>query len=491
MVSSDDISLVRDSNSDQHEAVPGMSSSEALESGNKHRRPHRKSRLGCQPCKKRKIKCDEARPSCLNCVRREVDCSFPLESVVHQDPATGVCGCRYSGCRPGASQHSSASSSTEPLARAQSGPDRVPGDLRSLLEEQSTKMDIMSRRLSSMESAMAQLTQTGLYQPALSYSDAALLSHFFTNTVPTMIVDDGGGGGRDFWHVRLPDLSSRHPHVLHLLLALAALHKSRSCPQHQFAHLLEQAERHQLLGIQGTTPLLGNIDDDHYEVAYTSAVLIGLVNLAMGPRQGEYVAFSDHGAANFLGLLRGVRSIKSHHDQRAPPPEIPPPCTWTASRIRVAELGFQAGGHYGEHLQRLRHLVEEIADDGLRGSYVAAMDDLEQFFVCMDGPDVATYYMSPFGWLYRISDSFLGRIQDKEPLALAMLSCFTVVLKGLESGWAADGWADHIMSGIWIYLAPEYRDMVRWPMQRLGWEPGEEDVPLRVALASTPLTTHT
>ncbi|WQF90559.1 Putative zn(2)Cys(6) fungal-type DNA-binding domain, fungal transcription factor [Colletotrichum destructivum] len=490
MVSSDDVSPARDSNSDRHEAVPGMSSSETPDSGIKHRRPHRKSRTGCQPCKKRKIKCDEARPSCLNCVRRKVDCSFPLESVVHQDPATGVCGYRYSGCRPGTSQHSSARNSAEPLARAQFVPDRVPGDLRSLLKEQSTKIDIMSQRLSVMEGAMAQLAKPGLYQPALSYSDAALLSHFFANTVPTMVVDDVGEGGRDFWHVRLPDLSSRHPHVLHLLLALAALHKSRSCPQHQSTHLLEQAERHQLLGIQGTTPLLGNINDN-YEVAYTSAVLIGLVNLAMGPRLGEYVAFSDQGAANFLGLLRGVRSIKFHYHQRAPPPEIPSPYMWAVDRIRVAELGFQAGGHYGEHLRRLRHLVDEITDAGLRGSYVAAMDDLEQLFVRMDEPDVATYYMSPFGWLYRISDRFLGRIQDKEPLALAMLSCFTIVLKGLESGWAADGWASHIMSGIWIYLAPEYRDMVRWPMQRLGWEPGEEDVLLRAALASTPLSIHT
>ncbi|TQN68501.1 Sterol uptake control protein 2 [Colletotrichum shisoi] len=341
MVSSDEISPVRDSNSDHHEEVSGMGSSEAPESGNKHRRPHRKSRLGRQPGKKRKIKCDETRPSCLNCVRREVDCSCTSRSA-------------------------------EPLARAQSGPDRVPGDLRSLLEEQSTKMDIVSRRLSSMESAMAPLAQTGLYQPAVSYFDAAFLSHFFTSTVPTMIVDDGGGvggggGGGDFWHVRFPDLNSRHPHVLHLL------------------------------------------------------------------------------------------------------------------------LGFQAVGHYGEHLQRLSHLVEEITDDGLRGSYVAAMDDLEQFFVWMEGPDVATYYMSPFGWPYRVSDRFLGRIQDKEPLAPAMLSCFTRRAQGAgERMGGADGWADHIMSGIWIYLAPEYGDMVRWPMQRLGWEPGEEDVPLRVALASTP-----
>ncbi|KAJ5312689.1 hypothetical protein N7508_003519 [Penicillium antarcticum] len=40
------------------------------------RKYHSKSRTGCQICRSRKIKCDEQRPSCLNCVKRELQCSF-------------------------------------------------------------------------------------------------------------------------------------------------------------------------------------------------------------------------------------------------------------------------------------------------------------------------------------------------------------------------------------------------------------------------------
>ncbi|KLU85830.1 hypothetical protein MAPG_04850 [Magnaporthiopsis poae ATCC 64411] len=40
------------------------------------RRSHRKSRNGCGTCKRRKIKCDEHRPSCRNCIRHGVACSF-------------------------------------------------------------------------------------------------------------------------------------------------------------------------------------------------------------------------------------------------------------------------------------------------------------------------------------------------------------------------------------------------------------------------------
>ncbi|KAF2112995.1 hypothetical protein BDV96DRAFT_579546 [Lophiotrema nucula] len=52
------------------------------DSGGKNikRRSHRKSRLGCQNCKTRRIKCDERRPECTNCKKRQVRCDYVVES---------------------------------------------------------------------------------------------------------------------------------------------------------------------------------------------------------------------------------------------------------------------------------------------------------------------------------------------------------------------------------------------------------------------------
>ncbi|KAI0518542.1 hypothetical protein F5B22DRAFT_69716 [Xylaria bambusicola] len=41
------------------------------------KRPHRKSRAGCKQCKKRKVKCDEAKPSCKACTLRKEPCVYP------------------------------------------------------------------------------------------------------------------------------------------------------------------------------------------------------------------------------------------------------------------------------------------------------------------------------------------------------------------------------------------------------------------------------
>ncbi|XMA14370.1 hypothetical protein WAI453_007161 [Rhynchosporium graminicola] len=41
--------------------------------------PKRRSRTGCNPCKIRKIKCDERHPFCFNCERQNVNCDFQIK----------------------------------------------------------------------------------------------------------------------------------------------------------------------------------------------------------------------------------------------------------------------------------------------------------------------------------------------------------------------------------------------------------------------------
>lgn len=44
------------------------------------RRSHKKSRKGCHECKKRHVKCDETRPSCVSCETASIRCSFKHEA---------------------------------------------------------------------------------------------------------------------------------------------------------------------------------------------------------------------------------------------------------------------------------------------------------------------------------------------------------------------------------------------------------------------------
>ncbi|KAH7303616.1 hypothetical protein B0I35DRAFT_364637 [Stachybotrys elegans] len=48
------------------------------------KRPHRKSRFGCDQCRKRRVKCDERMPRCTNCTQRSEDCRFSRRQGLQQ-----------------------------------------------------------------------------------------------------------------------------------------------------------------------------------------------------------------------------------------------------------------------------------------------------------------------------------------------------------------------------------------------------------------------
>ncbi|KAL6820212.1 hypothetical protein J3E69DRAFT_53022 [Trichoderma sp. SZMC 28015] len=69
-----------DSSVDLHESPSEQGSSDAVvRKSNKplSRRGHFKSRLGCFNCKRRRVKCNELRPSCSPCCRLGLNCSYP------------------------------------------------------------------------------------------------------------------------------------------------------------------------------------------------------------------------------------------------------------------------------------------------------------------------------------------------------------------------------------------------------------------------------
>ncbi|KAL7931102.1 hypothetical protein V8C35DRAFT_126705 [Trichoderma chlorosporum] len=52
------------------------------------KRPHKKSRSGCQNCKARKVKCDESRPVCRSCKLRNAECVYSPAQKPHRSPVT-------------------------------------------------------------------------------------------------------------------------------------------------------------------------------------------------------------------------------------------------------------------------------------------------------------------------------------------------------------------------------------------------------------------
>ncbi|KAK4640077.1 hypothetical protein QC761_603770 [Podospora bellae-mahoneyi] len=56
-----------------------------METEYRTRRPHKKSRNGCLPCKQRRKKCDERRPCCTRCADRDLKCQYQSRQPQRED----------------------------------------------------------------------------------------------------------------------------------------------------------------------------------------------------------------------------------------------------------------------------------------------------------------------------------------------------------------------------------------------------------------------
>ncbi|KAL0570219.1 transcription factor [Marasmius crinis-equi] len=136
-------------------------------------RSHKKSRTGCAQCKKRRVKCDEGRPTCGNCERRQSDCVYVERSKPDDD---------------------------------ESVPDKP--------------IEIKTRR----QKTELQLVRRSPTPPPFSSLDMVslrLFHHWCTLTANTLAHSDNALRGMQH---SIPQLAFQHPSIMHVLLAVAAQH---------------------------------------------------------------------------------------------------------------------------------------------------------------------------------------------------------------------------------------------------------------------------
>ena len=468
----------------------------------RERRPHRKSRTGCQACKQRKIKCDESRPSCLNCKRREVDCSWPADksrrNAEEQSRSVSVsaqCRPSPSGFEPASPVHENSIQGTfrfvpytkfngpgpeSCMTRAESSDTCRPTTSKHSGEQ---NLQQLSERIAYLEGTINKPNANHPQHPStLTYADMALLHHYFH--LPDKLPGDD----------KLLETSFLNPHLLHLILGYSALHWARQEP-HRKHELILQAEKHNDIGMRGATQLLSSAKkglDESMQLMINSAVFIGLYHLGLGPQPGEYMGFSDHdGRASFLVFIRGVRITRENKEEATQQHSPMPHGTRSVSSSPGFDINVSGGlqftdSGYARHLDHLRQLAQSNMNDPLSSAskdasiYLTAIAKLEPYFEAIYPQATLSasqltdeHSRLAFGWLYRASDGFMHRLQEKAPLALAIFACFAVVLKKLETVWFVEGWPEHIMFGVWKFLRMDLRNLIRWPMQELELDHGE------------------
>ncbi|KAJ0420964.1 hypothetical protein BJY00DRAFT_119215 [Aspergillus carlsbadensis] len=400
------------------------------------RRTHRKSRLGCGNCKKRRVKCDEKKPTCSNCLQHSIECDFTARS---------------------------ASESLTPPARRyqfrQSKYQQVASPSPQVQEPEKTTS-------AAVQCDIPPIPDKG----GISLSDLHLFHHFTTTTYRTF------GGESDatqrLWQSHIPAWGISFPSILHLILAFSALHLASLHPDRRDEYVA-QADQHFTFGVRSVTSVLAldTLDSENCQLIYMSAVLICFTYFARGPREGEFLVFSAGGKSEWLVLLHGVRAILAQKQSEIFTGDLEPVAKEQKPQgkddINIPRLDSEFSQHTAL-LHEVRLLVSTDVTTADRDFYLAALDDLTNCFgdaqESVKAGECTTEIM-PFamGWTFRLPAVMIDRLEAREPVALVILAHWAILLRYMRGVWFMEGWDAHIVSGIRACLPQEFRRWVEWP----------------------------
>lgn len=286
-------------------------------------------------------------------------------------------------------------------------------------------------------------------QPVLSYSDLEIWHHYCMNAGSWF-----KGDGQDLWIHRIPDIGFKHPFFLHLVLSFSALHMARNDVSRK-SQLIAVAEKHNSIGLRGLIGLLPRLKDDNYEVAMVASMLISFCYFGKGPVEGEYLLFNETGPGEWIGLLRGARSIMELKMNNK---------TNISTKDNQDRNNSSRSVDYEGHTRRLRSFVQaSVARGDTRSTTLDALDLLLEFYDTAYGNKPSEPHSSfALGWPYRVSSDYADSVAAKDSIALIVFAHFTVLLRDLESQWFMQGWTVHVLNGVKNHVHQDHLSWIYW-----------------------------
>ncbi|KAH8434293.1 Zn(II)2Cys6 transcription factor [Aspergillus melleus] len=217
----------------------------------KVRRAHRKTRTGCTNCKRRRIKCDEQKPSCSKCLQRGFKCGYLTRHPDYDSQCSNGHG---------------------------ASPMVAPG----------TATDSPQPPASTHELPMRELR---------------LLHHFTTSTYATL---SPRGHVKTIWRVTVPKLAFSSDCLMRAILAISALHLSRLEADLDYqTHAIAYYDA----ALRSSTLAMLNISPETCSALYVCSELIFIFHLVHPYLSENPLLSPSNEVAPWLVLLRGIRTI--------------------------------------------------------------------------------------------------------------------------------------------------------------------------------------
>jgi Fungal Zn(2)-Cys(6) binuclear cluster domain len=415
------------------------------------RQAHRKSRSGCQPCKSRRVKCDETRPGCRNCNKRGISCEY-LNSYHHAS-------------RPSSSPlpltESDRIHSPLPLAGPTS-PYADPGDIE--------------HSLGPDERRMLELR----------------LIHHFTTVVVYTFPACNEARFRDLWVVDAVRTAFEHPFLFNAILAISSLHRiSDTSPTTYFYQTdenpvmaeriasaisftnmgIDLAKAHRIYlttAIRQQREAISNLGPTNADAIFMASLLLSYQSLNLIPDQPtafysppiEWLKMSKavHAVVGAAGPMVHNESILALMLSYTTEPDFKDRAAMFNPAYRRP---FEALLDWSRYPERDLNVEDQEAYE----ETLAYVGGVYRAFLNNEAPRVLVRRLVCLGVL--APPRFTTLLEQGRPRALAILAHHFALSRAVDEHWWFHGMADRVVSGIQSILPAEWQWAMVWPLSMI------------------------
>jgi hypothetical protein len=425
-----------------------------------NRRVHRKSRLGCQECKQRRIKCDESHPACGNCISTRRNCPYLTDGAASFTKPTSK--------TVQASAHPPSSALVVALENPRLLGSSSPVDYKSFVNIDTSRTGTLPACSSAHLSNGAQSSNLDLlngFRESQSYSLHHLeLLHYFVNDVAQALGDDQSLG------LNLSGLIVKQgfavPFLMDQILALSAAHtsiKHNGEPKEFYLREATELQIRALAGFNRAQAELGSAN--HIAIFLFSSLLSQHTLFDTFSSQTDLSAVLDR-FVNCLGLHRGIRAVTS---ESAPTIRN----QIQAQLGKVSNLSGLAGSYAEFDAGKECAGILSLLDQGSLGVseaeiYRDAIAVLQRMFDIQrdNQPDVERKLQLVrvvHEWPVTVSTSYANFLEQRRPEALIILAFYAVLLHFARFYWAIPTAGRFLVHSISAHLGSYWANWLEWP----------------------------
>ncbi|ESZ90389.1 hypothetical protein SBOR_9225 [Sclerotinia borealis F-4128] len=384
------------------------------------KRPHKKSRAGCQTCKTKKIKCDEAKPKCSHCDIRKLSCHY-----------------------------------LEKPAKANVTSSRTDPKLNTSLEKRGTHdMPVHAVEI-SWDFRNSPFPPIATATKVLSMMDVRMMHHYSTYTGQIVAL---GPEACHVMQVAVPSLAFENEFLMNGMLGLASLHNQHLLPQNEEHKRQTALYRAKALRDYRNAVMTVTKDSKNYEAVLVMALL--LVVLASGDRDDK----DELTVVNWMGLYTGLRLIVSMKT-----PDGGFNTTTSVGPLFVRNLNdLLTIPMVPTALTDMLYMDPSDQDFGDLEVYCQTLDALGNLYASLRQDELGEpLYIRIISWPSFTPVEFTDLVKSKRPRALVICAYYMSFIKLVSGLWWLEGLADHDIFAIIKTLGPDWNHILCVPLEIL------------------------